>query len=203
MKRKTGKWATLDGVLDEIWVMLQSGVAHFNDPFHCPVLGTTGAHGVSLRTVILRKLILPDRILVCHTDSRAPKVREIRDYGRVGWLFYHPKRKVQLRITGHATCHADDGFAQDQWAATRLTSRLNYCAEHPPGTALDAPSSGLPDFLKNKVPTLLESERGRSHFVAIACRIDSIDWLLLSVLGNRRARFVWENDRLTSTWLVP
>lgn len=197
------KEETLEDILHQVWKMLQRGVTHFNDPFHCPVLGTTGKHGSSLRMVILRQFILPERILVCHTDARSEKVQEIANSTNVSWLFYHPKRKVQLRISGHATLHADDPFADEQWAATRTTSRLNYCATEPPGSLVDQPSSGLPDFLLNKVPTLVESERGRKHFMAIACRIDSMDWLILRVLGNRRARFDWDEHGLHATWLIP
>jgi hypothetical protein len=203
MKKRKGKWDTLDGVLKEVFKMLERGVAHFNDPFHWPVLGTTGEEGCSLRTVILRRFILPERILVCHTDSRAPKAREIGRSNRVTWLFYHPKKQVQLRISGQATLHTDDSFADDQWAATRITSRLNYCAEHPPGFPVEAPSSGLPDFLLNKVPTLLESERGRKHFMTISCRFNSIDWLILKITGNQRARFEWDGDQMHATWVIP
>jgi hypothetical protein len=39
---------------------------------------------------------MPDRVLVCHTDARAAKVEEISNVVKVSWLFYHPKRKVQL-----------------------------------------------------------------------------------------------------------
>ena len=203
MKKKKRKWDTLDGILNEVWTMLKRGVTHFNDPFHWPVLATTGKDGCSLRTVILRQLILPDRILVCHTDNRATKAQEICNFNKVSWLFYHPETKVQLRISGQAKLHTDDQFADDQWAATKITSRLNYCATQPPGTPMDKPSSGLPDFLLNKIPTLLETERGRKNFMAIACRIDSIDWLILRALGHRRSRFDWDENRLSATWLIP
>ena len=203
MKRKKGNWDTLDGVLQEVWKMLKRGVSGINDPFHCPVLGTTAAGGTGLRMVILRQFVLPQRILVCYTDARAGKVEEITRFATVSWLFYHPKSKVQLRITGPATLHADDRFADDQWAATKIPSRLNYCTAEPPGAAVDKPSSALPDFLINRLPTLLESERGRQNFMVIASRIDSMDWLRLSTLGNRRARFDWEADELRAKWLVP
>ena len=99
--------------------------------------------------------------------------------------------------------HKDDQFADEQWADTRLTSRINYCSIEPAGTVVEKPSTGLPDFLRNKVPTLLESERGRKNFLAIACRIDSIDWLVLRVTGNRRARFKWDERELKAEWLIP
>jgi hypothetical protein len=203
MKRKKGKLDTLDGVLDKVWSMLKRGAERSDNPFHWPVLGTSGDGGCNMRTVVLRQFILPDRVLVCHTDARAPKAREIEECNRVFWLFYHPEKKIQLRISGKATLHSKDRFANKQWDAAALTSRLNYATVEPPGTPVDRPTSGLPDFLRNKIPTLLESKRGRPNFMSIACRIDAIDWLMLGVLGNRRARFVWEENKLHSTWLVP
>ena len=203
MKRREGNRNTLDGVLNESWKMLGRGASHFNDPFHWPVLGTTGKEGASLRCVILREFLLPDRMLVCHSDARAGKVQEISDSAKVSWLFYHPQKKVQLRISGQATIHADDQFADEQWAAAKAPSRLNYCAIEPPGTPVDSPSSGLPDLLGRKVPALLNTEKGRHNFVAIACRIDSMDWLILRVLGNRRARFDWDETGLNAGWLIP
>jgi hypothetical protein len=181
---RKGHGDTLDGILDEVWTMLKRGVTHSNDPFHWPVLGTTGKNGCNLRTVILRQFILPDRILVCYSDARATKVNDIGRYSKVSWLFYHPDKKVQLRILGQAKCHKDDQFADNQWASTRITSRLDYATTHPPGTPIDKPSSGIPDYLLKKIPAVLDSERSRKNFMAISCGIDSIDWLMLGALGH-------------------
>jgi pyridoxamine 5'-phosphate oxidase len=203
MTMKKGNGDALDEVLNEVWTMLKRGVTHSNDPFHWPVLGTRGKDGCHLRTVILRQFILPDRILVCYSDARARKAQDIGHYSKVTWLFYHPEKKVQLRISGQAKCHTDDQFADHQWAATKITSRLDYSTTHPPGTPVDKPASGLPGYLLEKIPTLLDSERSRKNFMAISCRIDSIDWLMLGALGHRRARFDWDEDRLRATWLIP
>jgi pyridoxamine 5'-phosphate oxidase len=193
----------LDEILDKIWLMLKQGATHSDDPFHWPVLGTKSSAGCSLRTVILRQVKVPERIIFCHTDVRSAKVGEIKNCSQTSWLFYHPKKKIQLRISGYATLHAHDSYADRQWANTGITSRLNYCTSQPPGAPIDKPSSGLPDFLLNKVPTLLETEKCRKNYMAIAVHIVSIDWLLLKITGNRRALFEWEGDRLRSTWLVP
>ena len=203
MKIKKEKWDTLDGVLDQIWLMLDQGAARSDDPFHWPVLGTGSKEGCSLRTVILRQVKVPERILVCHTDARSAKVKEIMNCSQTSWLFYHPEKKIQVRISGQTTLHAHDPCADRQWADSSITSRLNYCTSQPPGTPIDRPLSGLPDFLLNKIPTLLETEIGRKHFMAIAVHIFSIDWLLLKITGNRRAHFQWDKDRFRSTWLVP
>jgi len=194
---------SLEAVLSGIWKMLQRGAARFNDPFHSPVLGTVDQGRSALRTVILRQFRFTERVLVCHTDSRANKVRQMSNQADVCWLFYHPKKKVQLRISGPATLHTDDRLADEQWAATKIPTRLNYCAVEPPGTCLELPSSGLPDFLLNKVLTLINTEIGRKNFMVIAGQIKSLDWLQLSILGNRRARFDWTPAGLQATWLIP
>jgi hypothetical protein len=186
-----------------MWSMLLRGVTDSNDPFHWPVLGTTGKDGCRLRTVILRKAIRSDLLLVCHTDARAAKAQEIMNFPNVIWLFYHPAEKIQLRIAGAATLHTDDRFADKQWSETKATSRLNYCTVDAPGTPIAKPSSGLPDFLLKKIPSLFETEIGRKNFMAISCRIDEVDWLRLSTLGNQRAQFKWDANRLSATWLVP
>jgi len=193
----------LHGILDEVWTMLKRGATHANDPFHWPVLGTTGKDGCSLRAVILRQFILPDRILVCYSDARATKAQDIGSYSKVSWLFYHPEKKVQLRISGQGELHKDDQFADDQWAATKIMRRLNYAATHPPVTPVDKPSCGLPGYWLKKIPTLLDSERSRKNFMAISCRINCIDWLMLGALGRRRARFDWDENGLSATWLIP
>jgi hypothetical protein len=203
MKNRNGNLGTLDGILEKIWCMLEQGATHSDDPFHWPVLGTGAAEGCNLRTVILRQVKVPDRILVCHTDARSAKVQQILNDSQTSWLFYHPPKKIQVRIRGHATLHAQDSYADRQWADTRITSRLNYCTSQPPGARIDKPSSGLPDFLLNKIPTLFETERCRKNFMVIVVHIFSIDWLLLKITGNRRALFEWDNDKLQSTWLVP
>ena len=183
--------------------MLARGVSHYNDSFHWPVLGTVGRDGCSQRAVILRGFQQDERVLICHTDARAGKAEEIRENSRVSWHFYHPKKKVQLRITGLAELHTEDSFADQQWAAASVTNRLNYSSENPPGTIVTEPTTGLPDLLLNKLPSLLDSEKARQNFMSISCRFHAIDWLLLSPLGNRRASFEWQNDTLASSWIVP
>ena len=203
MKKTNLKWDHLDEVLDNIWWMLERGATHSTDPFHWPVLGTISNEGCSLRTVILRQINASNRVIVCHTDARSPKVREIIDHPQTCWLFYHPEKKIQLRISGPATLHADDSFADQQWSNTSRTNRLNYCASQPPSSSIDKPSSGIPNFLLKKFPSLLETEKYRKNFVAIAVQIYSIDWLILKITGNRRARFEWEKDQWEASWLVP
>ena len=121
----------LNKKLNEAWTMLEQGVSNFNDPFHWPILGTRGNQGCHQRTVILRQLKIPERILICYTDARAPKTQQISLCDKVSWLFYHPEKKIQLRIAGRAQLHTDDMLADELWSKTSITTRLNFCAIDP------------------------------------------------------------------------
>jgi len=203
MTKNKDKWDTLDGILNEVWNMLKRGATRSNDPFHWPVLGTSGKKGCSLRTVILRQFLLPERLLVCYTDARSEKVKEIKDFSQTSWLFYHPKRKVQLRITGPTTLHGHDRYADEIWSAIPISHRFNYGAKEPPGTSIEHPSSVSPEFFSDKARMIMNSDIGREHFMVIRCRMDELDWLRLSPLGNRRARFDWDEMDMKSTWMEP
>lgn len=190
-------------IVEEIWHLLRQGVDKAADPFHTPVLGTVTPDGCSLRTVVLRQVVVPERLLICHTDSRSPKCREIAAAPSVSWLFYHPAEKIQLRIYGEASVHTQDGWAERQWQASKLSSRRCYAALDAPGTPKDEPSSGLPEALTDRIPTPAQSEVGRPHFTVIVCRVISIDWLFLQASGHRRAQFRWQDGTLNSTWVTP
>ena len=197
------KKITLEQVLAESWAMVAHAITEPAHPFRTPVLGTTGPHGCNLRTVVLRRVIEPERLLICHTDLRSSKIHDLRQQPRLSWLFYHPQEKIQLRFDGQATLHTDDDLADEQWVACNLMSRRIYRTLNVPGTPLSGPASGLPESLITRAPTPAESEAGRKNFAVIACKVDFIDWLFLNSEGNWRAQFRWANDKLTATWIVP
>ena len=183
--------------------MLERGAGSATDPLRTAVLGISGPTGCELRTVILRRVVTVDRILICNTDTRSPKVQQIKNNSRVSWLFYHPEPKIQLRLHGPATLHTADTLADAQWAAANLTSRLNYLTSDAPGAIQDKPTTNLPDFLIDRPLTLEQSEAGRKNFAVIACRIDFMDCLQLHPHGHRRAQFAWREDKLTANWVTP
>jgi 3-hydroxyisobutyrate dehydrogenase len=200
---ETKKWKSLEEILETTWEMLTRGASVAKDPFHTPVLGTVGPDNCNLRTVVLRRVIPDERLLMCHSDLRSGKMRDIQQNSRVSWLFYHPEQKVQLRLVGQATIHTTDRMADQQWAATKLMSRRCYCAPFGPGTLSDKPSTGLPDFLQNRSPAFAESELGRKNFAVISCRSDFLDWLFLRARGHCRAQFSWKDNIVASKWVTP
>lgn len=195
--------SSLDDVLDSSWKLLRRGAGSFKHPFHHPALTTMARGGPQVRTVILRGFSHEARTLICHCDVRSAKVGQIRENPRVSWLFYHPGQWIQLRLSGTASVHTDDDVAEAQWARVGPTSRINYCANLPPGSKVESPSSGLPDDLRNTAAKWFDKGTARKHFAAVTCRFDEMDWLMLKLTGNRRARFQWTDQGLDASWTVP
>jgi len=156
-----------------------------------------------LRTVILREFSENDRTLICHCDARSPKVSQIRENPQVSWLFYHPGKRLQLRLSGTAAVHTDDKTAEYQWKKVKLPTRVNYSTERPPGSVTEKPISGLPDVLRGSASHLHNHPAARKNFAVIGCRFDDLDWLLLKLTGNTRAKFHWEDNCMEASWIVP
>ena len=201
-RKKAGN-LTLNDVLESGFRFLHEGARDFKSPFHRASLTTIDGGRPQVRMVILREFSEQDRTLICHCDSRSPKVSEIRSNPNVSWLFYHPGKWLQVRLSGTASVHTDDEAAEAQWEKVGLTHRINYCAKNPPGTPTEKPASGLPDFLRDKAPQMLDAAQARKNFAAIVFQFDEMDWLLLKLTGHIRAKFYWKNDRMGASWVIP
>ena len=82
-------------------------------------------------------------------------------------------------------------------------SRRCYHAGLGPGTPSDEPTSGLPDFLESRSPTLDESEVGRKNLLVIACQVVFSDWYYLQAKEHRRAQFFWSGTQMSAQWVAP
>lgn len=187
----------LDLTLAEAWRLLSEGADQRDVPFHTPTLATVGLDGQpQIRTVVLRGVDTDRWALRVHTDARSAKVPEIVANPAISVHGYDPHRKVQVRMMGRATVHRDDPIADDAWHHSPLGCRRIYRGLSTCGGALPSPydvteeRSGL-------------AEAGRDNFCVVLCRIRSLEWLYLAAKGHRRARFVWQGDHLSGTWLVP
>ncbi len=183
--------ARLDEVAQFVWTELDAGAASARHGFHTGEVATVAGDGPRVRTVVLRRVIAADRLLIFHTDRRSPKFGELRADPRVCWHFYDKSLKVQLRLRGRARVSTDDALADRQWAASRPASRACYRSARAPGASIGASGPGLVDG------------DGREHFAVVATRIEDIDWLLLRHQGHRRARLVAAGDGWRGDWIAP
>jgi len=180
------------------WQLLKEGVYSAKSPLHTPSLATIGEHGPSLRTVVLRYCDQEQRMLACHGDIRSAKVREAEADPRASWLFYDRERKLQLRLAGQLSIHVDDDFADSRWDETTDSGRACYNTSRSPGQCVPQPA-GAPSRICNEK----DEQVARSHFAVIACKIEFLDWLVLSARGHHRAQFHWRACEWQASWVLP
>lgn len=196
-------------MLAQAWHALQQGTADAKHAYHLAVLSTMPGEATSdsaalmsfpeSRTVVLRWVDPVARTLGCHTDVRCHKVEQVRANPATTWVVYDPNTRIQLRIAGHSTIHADDAFADERWNASELSSRRCYLAARAPSSAVNEPDPNLPADLLHRRPTETEAAPGRKNFAALATQIYSLEVLHLTHDGHQRIRFTWTPDAPSDT----
>lgn len=196
---------SLDAIEAEAWAFIEAGGASFRAPFHAGTLGTIGADGPNLRTVILRGADGASRRIWCHTDIRSPKIAELAADARVGWTLYDEAERLQFRAWGHAVVHHGNDVARDRWQATALNSRRIYHAVAAPTSISPVATGGLPPELDDERWTLAFSERAATNFVALETVVSRLEALYLHHAGHRRAvlRYGADGTRSSADWLIP
>lgn len=197
----------LEGLEAEIWDLLGRGYTDRHSPFRLPVVATVDAEGLpSARTVVLRHVDRAQRLIGFHTDMRSPKVEQLRQSAAVAWVFYDPRRKIQVRAQTVASLHVQDHTALGAWRNTPDHSRACYLAPRPPSTRL-ATGADPSSAVVNGTPDHDHSELGWPNFAVVRCRVTSYDWLWLAAFGHRRAEIAYDPRRFDTSpkvrWLVP
>lgn len=184
--------------------LLEAGCHERGHPFKKPILSTLGTdRRPKSRVIILRDVDLAQRSIRLHTDARSAKVTEIEANPNVMLTFYDPDQEIQIQVSGNATAHRNDAFAEAAWDGAPPSSRRAYLAEITPGSETETPVSGLPSDVEGKIPSEDRLHDGRKNFAALRLSFDRIDWLFLSPSGNRRAKFTFQGDGWVGTWLAP
>lgn len=187
----------LAGSLAEAWRLLARGASDRRSPFHTMQVGTVRPDGSpAVRTVVLRGVDMDRRTLRFHTDRRASKLDDIAAQPRVALHFYDPGRRLQLRIDGVATIHADGPTHATAWAATRPMGRV--CYRTPVG-----PGAPLPHGPVVAIPDAADADHGRDVFTVVTVEARTLDWLFLHAAGHRRAVFDLTGAAPAGRWVGP
>ena len=186
--------------------MVGRGVQDRRSAFHTPVLATHSTEGPQARVLVLRAADVAARTLTFHTDTRSAKLPELALDNRAAVTFYDAARKVQLRLSGLVSVHANDALSRQRWAAARPSSLRCYLGAQP-GVASAEPTSGLPVHVEGREPDLQELEIAEQNFAVLQVTVQRMEWLHLHTRGQRRAEFVWVNsvkgDGCSMQWLNP
>ena len=193
----------LDEILQDCWHRLINGTNSSKHPFHSPSIASINEGAPEIRTVILRKVIPADNILIFHTDYRSPKIIQLKNNNILSWLFYDAKSRLQLRVKTTATIHYKDAISFKRWNDSRLESRKCYLAEPAPSTRAESSTDGLPPNLEDKDLTDENVLYGYDHFAVIENKVIEIDWLVLNHDGHRRAKFLFSDQGVDKFWMIP
>ena len=80
-----------------IWDFFQQGVKNKKSVFHLPTIATCGDKTFNLRTVVLRKVIREEHILVFHTDIRSQKIAELKSNNNYFYTYMIKKIKYKSK----------------------------------------------------------------------------------------------------------
>jgi len=167
------------------WQGLAAAAASSGHEWRYLVLATAGDARADARIIVLREVNVERRRLLFFTDSRSPKVEQMRRQPAATLVAWSPSRLWQLRLEVQCAVLTDGLEVSSRWARMKLTpSASDYLSPLPPGAALN---HHMPD------------RSSRENFAVTTAQVESIDWLELHAEGQRRARF----DAQGARWLQP
>ena len=158
------------------------------------VLATQGIDqmGPQARTVVLRHADATLCRLRVYSDARSPKCSELVAQPLAQLTFWSKRLNWQLRVSAQATVEFEGDQVNVAWNHLRQSSAAaDYLSEAPPGQIKSS----------NKYLTKNAEDSSLVHHLAILnFQVTSMDWLVLSKDGHRRARLTPSG---IVNWLVP
>lgn len=176
-------------IRQRIWVELQRAVHDRHHEWRTPVLATVGTDGLpEARTVVLRQADASSANLVFYTDSRSPKVAELKATPHASLVFWSKRLSWQLRVQAQVSVQTSGPQVDTTWERLRQSPAAgDYLAAAAPGAV-------LPD-----AAAMPEHAGVHHHLGIVSAQVLAMDWLELARTGHRRAV-------LTATdfeWRVP
>ena len=195
---------TLTDLEKDSWVRLLNGSLKGKDPLHNATVANNSKDGISIRTVVLRKVNIVQKQIAFHTDVRSGKWQELADGDKISWLFYDAAARIQLRLSGHITKHSDDAIANEAWQSSTTNSKKVYTGTQAPSSITPIPISGLDEKIESSKIASEDVEIGKPNFGLIITKVKWMEWLFLSSKGHRRANFSYnDDDSFVAQWLIP
>jgi pyridoxine/pyridoxamine 5'-phosphate oxidase len=182
----------LETILEQCWTAFRTGANKADSPWRLPIVGTAGASGAELRTVVLRAADENTRSLVFHTDARSQKAKELEKSGQAAWLFFNPQSGVQIRAQTHVTLLQHNDTARKLWEQVPAEAQANYSSALTPG-----------EPVKDQPLRLLNDDETFQNFMVVQCKIDFLDWLQISEDGHQRAQFNWDGHAWNGVQVAP
>lgn len=180
---------SLNEVFRRVKEELKDGALHTDHPFRFSPLAT---HGSELRYVVLRKFS-ENFSFYFFTDSRSSKVGQLMTKPQASLLFYHPGKRVQVRVKGRAQVHHQDTIATSFWQDVQGEAKKAYSALTYPGHLIDHPSEAhaWPESMDDR------------FFSVVEVAAEKLDVLQLDGFAHLRVGFERKGSDWDLFWLAP
>ena len=176
---------SLAQVESALWAELAQATHVRGHAWRVLALATVEGTRAAVRSVVLREVQAGQKQLLFFTDTRSPKVAQLRAQPQGSLLAWSAPLAWQLRLEVSLTVADSGSDVTARWAEIQHSaSAQDYLAAQPPGTPLESYAP---------VPT------ASHHFGIVTAQVTAIDWLELHADGHRRARFDGQGAR----WLAP
>jgi len=184
---------TTENIITALFKDIERATVDHKHPFRFCYLATTEVDNVPAQRTIILRSILPSKEMLIFTDYRTPKVQEIKQQPQVSLLFYHPRRKLQIRFKAIATIHHQDALCLQEWSKLSDHGKKDYQTTLPPGS----------DLPQKRLEEIHNTEIGSNFFSIISLQPISIDALQLSRSGHQRMIGQMENGEWTGSKVMP
>jgi pyridoxine/pyridoxamine 5'-phosphate oxidase len=162
-------------------------------PFQYPTLATVAKDHPQQRSLVLRKVHSRTKKLWFFTDARTAKVNELAANPQGALHFYHPKKKLQLRLQGALEIIAEGPLWQEAFNKVPPKRYADYASKQPPGKVLKEVPSTYP----------MEKDLAAKNFRLMIFSTQNLEALQLNGDHHFRIAFNYESEELQSNWLQP
>ncbi len=184
--------SSLNEAWNEVLSEVRKATSEAQHPFRFVTLATVDKlNSPQQRMVVLRDFNGQSEFLI-YSDSRSHKIGEILNNHSVSLLFYHPEKRLQLRVTGSAAIITSGDELQKLWEKYGSKSPHLYTSVLPPGTEISNPTEAYHWQSKEK-----------AAFCLIKIEADKMEFLQLDRINHTRAVKIIQKDKKATRWIVP
>jgi len=177
-------------IFEQLKNELVSGIKKRGHPFRYFTLATVDVlNQPQSRTVVLRE-VNKDLELFFFTDKRSQKIIQLQTNAKVSALFYHPRKLVQVQLTGSAALVQEEDYINSFWSTVTEASKKDYTTSKAPGSTIQRPEE----------VTYLEENH---HFSVIKIVPESIAYLRLKKPNHIRVKYTKVDAQWKHEFLVP
>jgi hypothetical protein len=169
---------------------MQLSTTETGHPFRYFYLSTFGAYPET--RMVVNRGATQDLEITFFTDSRTPKVEQIRENPKVSALFYHPNKRLQVRLYGTASLITRRDVGYDSYLK-QVMSNADWTKDYG--------SVNIPGAPKKDEATIIYGNT--INLTVVKIQPIKLDIVLLGVKQHHRSKCKLVQGMWTETVVVP